>query len=423
MSRCAVLLTGALLLTSSPLPMVRAADWPAFRGPDGSGVSTAKNVPTKWSADENVVWKAELPGGGNGSPIVAGGRVYVTSATSDGAKRSLHAFDLKAGTLLWTKTVEAPAKEPTHQTNPYAGTTPAAAGDRVVVFHGTPGLYCYDTAGNEKWRCDVGEVKHVWGYGTSPLIHGDRVYLNVGPGKRTYLAAIDLKEGRLLWQHDEPGGAFDKEGGGWIGSWSTPRIVQVDDKEQLLCSLPTRVVGIDPASGAVLWSCTGLENMPKGNLVYTSLVVGDGLVVAMGGFQGPAIGLKLGGKGDVTESNRLWRVEKGNPQRIGSGVMTGGLVYMANAGPGVAQCIDPQTGEEKWKNRLPGGAYWGSLVLIDGKLFATAQDGTTVVFLAEPSGYKELSVNRLGEPSNATPAPTDGRLVIRTAKTLWCLGE
>ena len=150
----------ALLLSLT----VRAGDWPQFRGPLGNGVAQEYKAPLHWGPTNNVRWKATLPGPGNSSPIVSHGRVFVTCAEDSGKKRNLYCFDRRTGKQLWMQTVEFPIVEPTHQSNPYCGSTPVADGARVVVWHGSPGVFCYDFDGKELWKKDLGEVRNEWGY-------------------------------------------------------------------------------------------------------------------------------------------------------------------------------------------------------------------------------------------------------------------
>lgn len=413
----------ALIVVSLTSLLSFAGDWPAFRGPDGTGVSTEKNVPLKWSKTENIKWKAKLPAPGNGSPTVSKGKVFVTVATEQGKKRSLLCFDRKTGEQLWEKHVAFDGDEPTHGTNPHGSSTPVADGERIVVWHSSAGLYCYDYDGNELWYRDLGTFRHVWGYGQSPIVFEDKVILNCGPGVRTFVIAVDRKTGETIWQTDEPGGdsgleSVDGKRAPWIGSWSTPIVAQVDGRPQILMSFPQHVNAYDPKTGKIIWTCDGL-----GDLVYTSPVIGDGVAVAMGGFHGPAIGFKLGGSGNVTETNRLWQVKARNPQRIGSGVIIGKHLFMANAGEAIAQCLVVETGEELWRERLPGGDNWGSLIHVDGRLYVTNQTGSTNVFAPNPTRFELLATNELGERSNSTPAFSDGQIFLRTFQHLWCVGE
>lgn len=412
------------LLTVFMFTSLAAEDWTGFRGSRGDGVSQEAHVPLEWNRERNVRWRAPLPGPGDSSPVVIGDRVYVTCATEGGKKRSLFCFDRASGKELWTQTVEYLLPDPTHKTNPYCGSSPAADADRVVVWHGSAGAHCYDHAGTLLWSRDLGEFRHIWGYGSSPVIYGDLVLMNCGPGARMFLIALSKATGETVWQVDEPGGNSGEEKDAvngkavWKGSWSTPVIAQIDGKDQVLVSYPQRVKGYDPATGRVLWWIDGL-----GELVYTSPVIGDGFGVAMGGFHGPAIGFKTGGEGDMTETNRLWRHSQRNPQRIGSGVIVGKHLFVANANPAGAQCLDLESGKELWQTRLPTGEIWGSVVLAQGRLYVTNPEGKTYVFAPNPEKFELLATNELGESTNSTPAISDGQVFLRTFQAVYCIDD
>jgi hypothetical protein len=197
----------------------------------GDGVAKEDKAPLAWGPGKNVRWKSPLPGPGNGSPIVSHGRVFLTCADSQGKQRSLYSFDRKTGKQVWVRTVEFAEVEPTHQTNPYCASTPVAMVSRVV-WHGSAGLFCYDFDGKELWSKDLGDVKHIWGFGSSPILFEGKVILNHGPGEQSFMTALDAKSGEVLWKTDEPGGANDRAGK-MVGSWSTPLMIQVDGKDQI----------------------------------------------------------------------------------------------------------------------------------------------------------------------------------------------
>jgi outer membrane protein assembly factor BamB len=416
----------ALLLSLALSANTFAANWPAWRGPLGTGICEEKNLPTTWSKTENVKWRVALPEPGNSTPIVWKDRIFLTQAVGD--RRTLMCFARVDGKLLWQEGVAAKEKDPTHATNPYCSASPVTDGERVIVSFASEGLYCYDFAGKELWkRTDLGRQIHIWGNASSPVIHGDLCFLNFGPGATTYLLAVDKKTGATKWKHDEDtgygkqpsaGASPDKGGNTFIGSWTTPVITKIDGSEQLLMSWPRRLAAYDPKSGKELWTCAGLNP-----LVYTSPILGDGIVVSMGGYGGSAIGVRAGGSGDVTESRRVWLQPK-TPQRIGSGVVSDGHIYIHND-PATAMCLDLKTGEPVWTERLKGaaptGQNWSSVMLADGLCYTITQGGDCFVFKASPK-FELVATNSLGERSNSSIVPSDGELFIRTHAALYCIG-
>ena len=404
----------------------RAANWPAWRGPLGDGVCEETNLPTHWSATENVKWRTPLPEPGNSTPIAWGDRIFLTQAVGD--RRTLMCFRRADGALLWQAGVTTSEKEPTHPANPYCSGSPVTDGELIIVCFASDGLFCYDFEGHELWkRTDLGRAIHIWGNASSPVISGGLCFLNFGPSETTYLLAVDKKTGQTVWKKDEDTGygkapaAGDAPKGGptYIGSWTTPTLMKVDGRNQLLVSWPRRLAAYDPQTGEELWHSFGLNP-----LVYTSPIAGDGIVVTMGGFGGSAFGLRAGGSGDVTSSRGLWRQPR-SPQRIGSGVVHDGRIYIHND-PGTAMCIDLQTGDIVWQERLPAkaatGQNWSSVMLSEDKCYTITQGGDCFVFKASPK-FELVSVNPLGERSNSSIVPSDGELFIRTHKALYCIRE
>jgi len=400
----------ALLVT----PAV-ADDWPSWRGSTGQGQCGEKNVPLKWSPTENVRWKVALPDAGSSTPAIWGDQVFITQASDKvwppkggnggvarAKKRSLMCFARADGKLQWQADVTYDEDESTHPTNPYCSASPATDGERVVVSHGSAGMHCYDLAGKELWKVNLGKLEHVWGNASSPVIYGDLVILWCGPGARAFLLAVNKKTGAKVWETPEKG----SEPGKFEGSWSTPIIVKAEGRE-----------GFDPKTGKELWSCDGLTS-----LVYTSPLFADGIAVAMSGYGGAALAVRLGGGGDITKS-RLWHHPK-NSQRIGTGVIVGEHLYMVEE-DGRPHCFELKTGNEVWQSQYdkrPTGGAWGSMIHVDGKLYITDRGGTTTIFAANPK-FEVLGTNRLGEHTDASIAVSNGDLFIRTYKTLWCISE
>lgn len=406
---------------------VSEADWPAWRGPEGIGVTTETDLPTRWSRTENVRWRTELPEPGNSTPVVWGDRIFVTQA--QGERRTLLALDRNSGKVLWQRGVTTREREPTHKTNPYCSGSPVTDGERVIAFFASDGLYCYDFEGEELWhRDDLGRQIHIWGAGSSPTLYENLCLVNFGPGETTYLLAVDKTTGETVWKVGEETGYGDPQADGstagrrsnpeYIGSWTTPVIMPVEGEDHLLLSWPRRLAAYNPRTGEELWTCGGLNP-----LCYTSPVYERDIVVAMGGFNGVTIAVKAGGEGDVTEERRLW-VDPKTRQRIGSGVVHAGHVYIHND-PGIAECFELKTGEKVWEERLSGpgstGQNWSSVLLSKDLCYTINQGGDCFVFRASPK-FELVAVNSLGETSNSSIVPDDGELLIRTHEALWCIG-
>jgi outer membrane protein assembly factor BamB len=398
---------------------VFSQDWPAFRGPRGDGIASGDVAPVRWTRTTNVKWKISLAHPANGSPIVIAGRVFLAVPEDDEGKgRSLCCYDSTTGTQRWKRTVAIGEAMPTHEANPYCGTTPASDGQRVVVWHASAGLHCYDLDGKEIWKRDLGEFRHTWGYGTSPVLHNGKVILNTGPGKAPFVAAFDLKTGKTLWRADEPdyrdAAALQKKR--LVGSWCTPLITKVDGRHQVICAQPTRIVAYDADDGTVAWWCGGIS-CEKGDLAYSSPIVAKDVCMVRAGYVGPSIGVRLGGKGPVTETHRLWR-HPDQKSNVGSGVFVDGYVYMPDIDSFVT-CVDTKTGQRLWTERAGRGECWGSIVYAAGRLYLMNQRGDTVVFRPNPKKLDIVSTNSLGERTNSTPAFAEGDVFLRTHKHLF----
>ncbi len=394
---------------------VQAGNWPAWRGPRGDGTTDETGLPVRWDRETNVKWRVPLPGPGNSTPVVWGRRVFLTQAREGGQVRSVLCFDRSDGRLLWERWVSFTGDEPTHRDNPYCSQSPVTDGERVVAWFGSAGVVCYSVDGEELWRRHLGPFRHIWGNAASPVIEGDLVILNCGPGPRTFLIALDKRTGETVWRVDVPGGLEGGTSRTWIGSWSTPVVAEVGGRRQIVMSFPLRLQGFEIASGRELWRHEGL-----GRLVYTSPVVVGDVVVGMSGYMGPAVAVEVDGEGGECEVKRLWEHPR-NPQRIGTGVVADGYLYVVNE-PGVAECIEIGTGRRMWRARL-GARSWSSCVLTgDGLIYNVDQQGETFVFRARPDRFELVSRCPLSELTRASIAVSNGELFIRTYEGLWCVG-
>ncbi|MHB1309341.1 MAG: outer membrane protein assembly factor BamB family protein, partial [Limisphaerales bacterium] len=294
---------------SSPPAPATAVAWSQFRGPTGQGISQGKGLPVTWSADQNLVWKSPLPGPGGSSPIVHGDRLYLTSYTgyavpgSTGGdlaalRRHLLCLDRADGKSLWTQDV--PAAQPEEEKvrdHGYASSTPLADADRVYVFFGKSGVFAFSHDGEELWRTSVGSNTHGWGSAASPVLHQDLVILNAAVESES-LVALNKVTGREVWR-----------AGGMKESWNTPILVLVaGGKQELVVAMLGQVLGFDPATGEKLWSCaTGI-----GWYMVPSLVNDRDVVYCIGGRTGGSLAVRAGGRGEVTQSHRLWTLNKGS---------------------------------------------------------------------------------------------------------------
>lgn len=403
-----------------------AENWPEWRGPTRDGVSTEENVPVEWSATKNVKWKTPLPDRGNSTPVVWGSKIFVTQAIENEGKRLLLCFDKRDGKLLWEKGTLFAEKEQSHETNPQCSASPATDGERVAAWFGSAGLFCYDLEGKELWKANLGKQTHEWGYASSPIIHGNAVYLSFGPGERRFLAALDKRSGKELWRteveerhHKDRKDGFNGRDEGITGSFSTPIVVKAGGREELVITLANKMAGFDVKTGKELWMARGMNP-----LIYASPVFGEGLVLGNGGFMGPDMVVKPGGEGDVTATHRLW--EGGRTQnRIGSAVIKDGHIYQPVI-PGIVECIELKTGRKVWEERVRGAGpkndTWSSLTLAGDKLYLLNQSANTIVIKASPK-FELVSANSLGnEMCNASIVIADGEILIRTHKHLWCIG-
>jgi outer membrane protein assembly factor BamB len=382
-------------------------------------VCDERDLPLTWNRNENIRWKAALPGPGNSTPVVWGERVFLTQALEGGKRRAIIAFHRANGKKLWQREVPCTVNETTHKQNPPCSSSPVTDGTAVYAHFASAGVVAYDFDGKQLWQRDLGPVLHKWGNGSSPILHKNLLIVYQGPGEPTFLTALDKHTGRTVWTRKETG-----INSNIFGSWSTPVIVRVGSRDELIMPLPGDRIGGDgefksyaPDTGDELWRCVGL-----GNEIYAMPVVapaGD-IIVGISGHNGPTMAFKPGGKGDITTSSRLWRHADKLPQRIGSGVIHDGHLYLTDA-EGFVECLEARSGKNIWKERLPG-RLWGSILLAENRLYVSSLEGQTFVLAASPK-YQLLAGNDLGETIYAAPAVSDGQIFLRTYEHLYCIGK
>ena len=409
----------AMLLAAAPLS---AADWPHWRGPQGTGASPELGLPQKWSATENVAWSVDLPSPGAATPIVWGETVYVT--VSEGDAVQLLALDRANGAARWKRAI-GPASGHAHRKHNMATPSPVTDGARVYTMTGSGVLKALAAKdGRELWSRDLtaeyGPFGLNWGYASSPLLLDGALYVPVLHGMKTdapsYVVSVDAATGKNRWKVERPTPAIQES----PDAYTTPTFVRAGGKVEIVVTGGDVVTAHDPASGKELWRSTGMNptNDPWFRVVASPLAVGD-LVIAPSRVR-PMLALRAGGRGDVTTSHRAWSFDQGPD--IPTPATDGKYLYVVGD-KGIVSCLELATGKVVYgPQRIANGTYSASPVLADGKLYVVNEDGLTTVLKAGPA-FEVLSENALSDTTLATPAVAGGQIFIRTAKKLYCLGR
>jgi outer membrane protein assembly factor BamB len=399
-----VALVWALLASSVPL---LAQDWPQFRGPDGQGRSTVQGLPIAWSEQKNVSWKVPVPGRGWSSPVVAAGRIWLTTATPAGRDTSLRllAFDLESGrTIVDVEVFKMAGKDLLNPKNSQASPTPILDGDRVYVHFGAAGTAALSTSGAMLWKTRLAyESQH--GNGGSPALVGDLLIVNCDGFDQAFVAALDTRTGKTRWRTDrrEPHSQ----------AYSTPLLIRAADREQVISVGAFTAASYDPRTGKEIWRVSypeGYSNVPRP-------VFGEGLVFITTGFNQPSLlAVRPDGRGDVTRTHVAWTLSRGVPLTP-SPVLAGDALYLVSDS-GIASCIDAKSGAVRWQQRL-GGSFSASPVLADGRLYFLDEDGRTTVLSPGPTPSPPLAINTLADGALASMAVAGKSFVIRTAGHLY----
>jgi outer membrane protein assembly factor BamB len=407
-----------LLCTFWALPLW-AEEWPGWRGPRGDGTSGETNVPLKWGKDENVRWKAPIPGVGHSSPVVWGDRVFVTSCLEKDEKRLLLCLGRRDGKVLWERVVLTAKLEHKHKLNSHASATPVTDGKHVwVAFLDYPNMQvaCYDFEGNKVWQRSPGTLLSTHGFCSSPVLHKDLLILNGDQDAPAYLVALDKETGAERWRADRPNRTR---------SYCTPiliRSARKPDVTQLVLSGSKCVTGYDADTGKLLWIVDG----PTEQYV-ASLVFHQGILFLTTGFpEFHLMGINPDGEGNITRTDFVsWHIpHRDNGPKgasyVPSPIAADGRFYVVSD-LGYLSCLEAKTGKRLWMERL-GRHHSASPVLADGRLYFPDDDGTTWVVKVSDK-FEVLAKNALGEECYASPAVSRGQIFLRTLNHLWCIGE
>ncbi len=429
-------------------PNASAQNWPQFRGPVASGVVEGRGMPLKWDGEKpvNVRWKVPIPGLAHSSPVVWGNKVFITTAISVNPKEEtrfglygdvapvkenskhtwkVYCLDKQTGRVLWEHTAyEGVPKVKRHPKATHASSTPAVDGKHVIALFGSEGLYCYDLNGKLLWKQDLGvldagwfyDPDYQWEHASSPIIHKNLVILQADIQKDSFIAAYDIKTGRQVWKTSREE----------IPSWATPTVYEGKGRAELITNGTKAIRGYDLATGKELWRLT-----PNSEITTPTPFVAHDLIYVTSGYAPiqPIYAIRPGATGDITlkegtESNQFiaWSKKRGGPY-MPTPIVYADLLYVCS-NQGVMTAYNAKTGERVYQQRLAdrGGAFTASMVASDGKIYLSSEDGEIFVVKAGPK-HELLSINPMGEVLMATPAISDGMLIVRGIKHLFAIVE
>lgn len=425
-----------------------AQNWPAFRGANAAGVAEGRRTPTTWDAEKsvNVKWKTPIPGLAHSSPIVWGDRVFVTTAISGDAKSTfrhglygdvdsatdvskhvwrVYCLDKQTGRVVWERTAyEGVPKVKRHIKATHANSTPVTDGRHVVAFFGSEGLYCYDFNGKLLWKQNLGTLDagwfydpdYQWGTASSPVIYKNLVIVQCDIQKDSFIAAYDIRNGKRVWLTPREE----------LPSWGTPTVYEGKTRTELITNATKAVRGYDPLNGKELWKLTG-----NPEITATTPVIGHDLIYISNSYRPnqPIYAIRPGATGDISlkdgkTSNEhvAWSHQRGGTY-MPTPVVYGDYFYTC-ANHGILTCYNARTGERVYQQRIAdkGGAYSASPIAADGKLYLTSEDGEIFVVKAGPK-YELLASNPMGEVCMATPAISDGMVIVRTQHHVFGIEE
>ena len=428
--------SSVLTLSLAATVSLAADNWPQWRGPNGQGISTEKQLPTEWGPDKNLAWKLPLESG-HSSPIVWGDRAFVTSVIEGeqipGQKAAIHlmggkeyvhpdsvaadrkhtfkvvAIDTKTGKVAWEHVAyEGPVYDARHRQSSFAGPTMATDGKLVFAYFGAEGLFAYDFSGKPAWKV-VEKFKTLGlGTGTSPVLYENLVIIqrDEDNGEESVVVAYDKTTGKEAWKAKRAVQV----------SWATPALVDAGTRTELITNGNENIIAYDPATGKELWKTAGIDS----NAIHTPLV-GKGLVIITAGF--PAKRIVALRPGDQPEGKRIaWQYAKGTGYVL-SNLLYGDYVYLSTDN-GILTCLNALTGEVVYEGGRPPkpSRFVGSPVAYNGLIAMTSEEGDTYLVKAGPT-YEIVRTNTIDEPVYSSAALANGRVYIRGTKHLYAIGR
>lgn len=433
MTRKALLLLLAVVLLLSH--WTSASDWPHWRGPFLNGSSDEKNLPNSWSQTENVVWVSPLPGPSGATPVISKGRVFVSSTKRDSDELLALCFDAKSGKELWRKKLGASSRKVPR--NNMATPSPVTDGERVYFMYGSGELAGLDYDGNVLWSRNIeteyGNISIKYGYSSSPLLYGDKLYILVhrrdkayrspeGSGLDSFILAVDPKTGKNIWKQPRKTDALDES----LDSYSSPILNQVSGRTEIVIIGGDYVTANDPATGKELWRYGYAEQKSGRWRNVSSPIMGEGLIFGVRPRGGNGLfALKSGGGGTLSDDQVAWAFDGPTPDACTPLYYKGNIYVLDGKQRRVLTCLDAKTGQQKWQGKLGGsGPWYASVTAADDKLYCISEAGEAVVLIAGDEEFKILSrIDMEGKPVQASIAIADGRLYIRTASKLTCVGN
>ncbi len=417
-SAAAACLTIAVVVLNSA---AHAATWPQWRGPANDGRSDAGSLPTEWDPGRNIAWRVALPGPGPATPVVWNDRIFLTSAK--GKDLALIALTTD-GTKLWTRILDSGNRDFRSGESNMAAPSPVTDGEHVWIVLGTGLVTCYNYDGREVWNFNLQDryerIRMYHGYSSTPLLDGDRLYIQALHSNQQLVLALDKRTGKTIWKRNRRTDAREE----CLHSYASPVIHRHGGAELLLIHGADYMTAHRLKDGRELWRVGGLQAAgdynPMLRFVATP-VSAEGLIVVPSAKNGPVLGIRpAGARGNITNSKEhvVWRLDHGTPD-VPSPVIHGGLVYLSREN-GEIICLDAASGQVVYKQRPSRARHRGSPLVADGKLYLMGMDGTVTV-LRTGRKFELLAQNRLDEQLAASLAVGEGTLYLRTYDALYAI--